>query len=128
MCQFPSWIEKNDTVYFLDDKEVAKYRRDNPDKRWEDMVGHHGLQWVRPDTTGGVAKEGFPCPQAIGLAIRAGRMKQLMAASDESYTAVCLNDDNQLHNDDGPAIERANGDKEWWRNGKCYTPTKEESE
>ena len=26
--------------------------------------------------------------------------------------------DGNLHRDDGPAIERANGHKEWWKNGR----------
>ena len=27
---------------------------------------------------------------------------------------------NQLHREDGPAIERTDGHKEWWFNGKCH--------
>jgi hypothetical protein len=26
----------------------------------------------------------------------------------------------QLHREDGPAIEYADGDKEWWINGECH--------
>lgn len=28
--------------------------------------------------------------------------------------------DGKLHREDGPAIERANGDKEWYRNGRLH--------
>ena len=30
-------------------------------------------------------------------------------------------EDGLLHRDDGPAIEWADGNKEWWLNGKEYT-------
>ncbi len=30
------------------------------------------------------------------------------------------NEQNQLHREGGPAVECANGDKEWWYNGKLH--------
>ena len=44
----------------------------------------------------------------------------------KEYTVKVYNDrtkwyqDGKLHREDGPAVERANGDKEWYLNGKRH--------
>jgi hypothetical protein len=42
-------------------------------------------------------------------------MKELMVLNPDWYH------DDKLHRLDGPAIERANGSKGWWINGKQIT-------
>ena len=39
---------------------------------------------------------------------------------DECGNRVWRNPAGQLHRTDGPAIEWANGGKDWWVNGKCH--------
>jgi hypothetical protein len=34
---------------------------------------------------------------------------------------VYLNENGQLHREDGPAVEYSHGDKYWWLNGEYYT-------
>ena len=46
-------------------------------------------------------------------------MKEYTVKVYNVKTEWWLND--ELHREDGPAIERKNGTKEWWLNGKEYT-------
>jgi len=39
---------------------------------------------------------------------------------DKEGNIEYLNNNGELHRDDGPAIEDANGDKFWFQNGKCH--------
>ena len=39
---------------------------------------------------------------------------------DSNGNKFYYNDNNELHREDGPAIERANGSKEWLINGKYH--------
>ena len=41
---------------------------------------------------------------------------------DEYGTKWYYNEQGQLHRTDGPAVEYANGDKEWWVNGQLHRP------
>jgi hypothetical protein len=44
-----------------------------------------------------------------------------MRKETDSHGAIrYYNDLNQLHREDGPAIEWANGDKIWYRNDQCH--------
>ena len=47
-------------------------------------------------------------------------MKTYKVIVDEYGTARWYNEDGQLHREDGPAIEWANGDKSWWLNGQLH--------
>jgi hypothetical protein len=40
--------------------------------------------------------------------------------TDEDGTKWYRNEQGQLHCPDGPAVERANGTKEWWVNGRLH--------
>ena len=40
---------------------------------------------------------------------------------DKDGTKWYRNEQGQLHRTDGPAVEWADGSKEWWVNGKCLT-------
>jgi len=86
MCEFVSWIKKDNTVIFLtgDDvfhskrgKELQKYSQD-PD----DLSGHGAIRWFY-DFTGGVDKEctDFTTPdnfpKKIVKAIKSGKMRGL---------------------------------------------------
>jgi hypothetical protein len=44
-----------------------------------------------------------------------------MKKVDEKGNVFYYNENDKLHRDDGPAVEWANGDKEWWLNGKRTT-------
>ena len=112
MCEFPSWIEDEGQVYFLTDKDL---KLPEVSALAEDCVGHAAIQKVYPNLEG-MQGEGFPCPKPIAAAIHAGKMKKLMAAG--GYKSIHLNRNGQLDREDGPAIERANGDKFWYRNGQ----------
>ena len=39
---------------------------------------------------------------------------------DNNGDKLWRNKDGKLHREDGPAIERANGDRSWWVNGKKH--------
>ena len=41
---------------------------------------------------------------------------------DANGTKIYKNNKGQLHRLDGPAVEHADGSKEWWVNGKKVTP------
>jgi len=45
-------------------------------------------------------------------------MKNGLIINERETSYYYLND--KLHREDGPAIERRNGDKEWWIHGKCH--------
>ncbi len=42
--------------------------------------------------------------------------KEINQYGDVSY----FNEQNQLHRENGPAVECTNGDKFWYQNGKCH--------
>lgn len=39
---------------------------------------------------------------------------------DESGNRFWYNEDGDFHREDGPAVERSNGNKEWWINGRRH--------
>ena len=44
-----------------------------------------------------------------------------MRKETDSYGTICYNNDlNQIHREDGPAIEGANGSKWWYRNYQLH--------
>ena len=43
-----------------------------------------------------------------------------MITIDEFNTIRWYNKQDQLHREDGPAVEHANGGKSWYRNGQCH--------
>ena len=47
-------------------------------------------------------------------------MKTYKVTVDSEGTIKWYNKDNQLHREDGPAVEYANGDKFWFINGKQH--------
>ena len=47
-------------------------------------------------------------------------MKTYKVTVDNSGTIYWHNEDGQLHREDGPAVEQANGTKRWWLNGKLH--------
>ncbi len=48
------------------------------------------------------------------------KYREIIGSIFPSGTIIYLNDKNQLHRIDGPAIERVNGDKLWYENGKRH--------
>jgi len=114
MCDFPSWIEEqNGRILFVTDADLEHFA---PEEQY-DAVGHDGIRRIFPGTWGNEG-EGFPCPPVIAREIRRGTMRRLMRLG--SYAAICVSSDGQLHRDDGPAVEMANGDKYWYRNGRLH--------
>ena len=113
MCDFPSWIEVDDgTVLFLTDKDA----RDNSID-YIDAVGHHGIRKAFPQAAGKDC-EWFPCPPGIASAINRGKMNEIMRSAGIKY--VRLSSNRNLHCADGPAVEWANGHKDWYLNGKRH--------
>ena len=113
MCDFPSWKEEADgTALFLVDKDLKAF-----DVGDNDAIGHHAIARIYPGAKG-VDREGWPCHPAVAKAIRAGQMREMMEIG--GYTAVHVRANGKLHRDDGPAIEWANGAKEWYRDGKLH--------
>ena len=47
-------------------------------------------------------------------------MQTYKVTVNKEKTIRWYNDEGQLHRLDGPAVERANGDKEWYVEGKCH--------
>ena len=45
-------------------------------------------------------------------------MSQLIVKN--TYETRHYNDQGKLHRENGPAVEKDNGDKEWWINGFSY--------
>ena len=116
MCDYPSWKELSDgTVLFLTDKDIDE--NDILSFDVNDCVGHSAIEKMYPNANGN-NKEGFPCPPEIAKEIVRGNMSKMMAAG--KYKQVHLNPNGELHRDDGPAIERAGGDKEWYKNGELH--------
>ena len=113
MCEFPSWIESDKEIFFLTDKDLSHFASENE----ADAVGHHGLRRVYPNLQGEEG-EWFPCPAIIAKAIHRGKMNKLMRLG--GYKAVYIKANGKLHRDDGPAIEWADGSKEWWKDGKLH--------
>ncbi len=48
-------------------------------------------------------------------------MKTYKVTVDKFRNISWFNDKDQLHREDGPAQEYANGEKSWWLNNACYT-------
>jgi len=113
MCNFPSWIEAQGRIWFLTDKDL--HCPVFAGKQDIDLVGHDAIVQMY-GALGGIEGEGVPCPPEVTAAIKAGKMARLMRAG--GYHQIALNDDGQLHRDDGPAVECANGAREWWVDGK----------
>ncbi len=118
MCDFPSWIKRADgTVLFATNKDIEKLSGSQPPDM-NDTIGHHWLRGHYGSEPGDTEGEGFPCPPDVAGAIRAGRCRRMMQAG--GYVAIHVTADDKLHREDGPAIERTNGDREWYRNGKRH--------
>ena len=47
-------------------------------------------------------------------------MTKYIVTVDADGTRCWYNESNQLHRTDGPAVERADGTKEWYLNGECH--------
>jgi len=113
MCEFPSWIETEAGPVFLTDKDcrAAGILNEN------DCVGHHAIEQVFPGISGS-HREGFPCPPEFAAAIQKGKCRKMMLAVGRK--AIHLNAEGQLHREDGPAIEWADGVKEWYWAGQRH--------
>ena len=111
MCDFPSWIkQENGKALFLTDAEAKQFAL-------HDAVGHGAIRKVYPRAEG-VNCEGFPCHPDMAGAIRDGKCRWMMMAN--GYKSVAVNKQGELHRTDGPAIEYADGSKEWYLNGKRH--------
>jgi hypothetical protein len=113
MCNFPSWIKADGKVYFLTDKDLVHFNKENE----SDAVGHYGLRTVYPGLIGKEGK-GFPCPPEIVTEINRGNMARLMKLG--GYKWVSVNARGKLHRTDGPALEYADGSEEWYLDGKRH--------
>ena len=114
MCDFPSWIEMDGgTVLYLTDADLKGVLH----VQMHDAIGHHTIREQYPGC-GGREREDFPCPPAIAASINAGHMRRMMRAG--GYVSVHVNANGELHREDGPAIECANGNNSWYRNGELH--------
>ena len=60
MCEFISWIEKENKVYYLTSSDLASKRGKQLIKhtrREEDLVGHGAIRWFYGEFKGGTEKE-----------------------------------------------------------------------
>ena len=115
MCSFPSWITTEDgKAVFLTDKDVVECEAIVDDN---DAVGHHAILVVYPNAKGS-HEEDFPCHPDVAKAIRTGKLRK--QANRGGYKTVHVNTKGSFHNTKGPACEYANGDKLWYRDGKCH--------
>lgn len=91
MCDFPSWIRTIDGKdHWLTDEDVRVYCENKlagEEIDWHDWVGHHAIIRVKPDVHAGYHREGFDSvvPSALLEDILAGKMDQIMLASDPIY-------------------------------------------
>jgi hypothetical protein len=81
MCNFISWIEDKDgKIWFMDNKDLAEYKRFRPDKIGFDCRGHfairkyHGAIGKERECTDFSTPKMFP--RVIVQAIKSGRMSQ----------------------------------------------------
>ena len=81
MCDFVSWIEKDNEIYFMDNRALAKYRREHPGVSEIDTRGHYTIKEYF-GISGGLNHEcmDFTKPgnfhPKIAQAIKAGRMSK----------------------------------------------------
>jgi len=110
MCEFPSWIEKDGVSYWNTDALLDQHRIDH-----KDGVGHSGIRLVW-NIEGGEEHE-FPedIPPEMGADVKSGKCRKMMKAA--GIVAIYYNSKGQLHRDNGPAIEKADGSKYWYREG-----------
>ena len=81
MCDFPSWIETDDgAIHYLTDKDAEWFLLSSEPPTMNDMTGHSGIRLAYPGL-GGTDREGFPCPDEIMAAIRAGKMDEIAERS-----------------------------------------------
>ena len=118
MCEFASRIvDKDGKVHFLTDEDVIAYCADKPEPiEWQDFVGHSAIEKVLK--VDGEHVELFPCGPEYTQAIKSGAVRRIMNAY--GWTSCHVTNDGQLHREDGPAIEQANGNKWWYRNGQQH--------
>lgn len=113
MSYFPNWIEEEGgTILFVTDSILKEHSID-----LRDGIDYDAIHQVFPKAKG-VKGLGFPCPPEIVKAIRAGKMKGMMQVCN--YQEIHLNEEGNLHSDDGPAVICLNGRKEWHQNGKPH--------
>lgn len=117
MCDFGSHYFNTRTgeIRFLVDADVVRIMDEN-EGRYEflDLCGHRGIELRYPEVefshSNWTEKERFPVPLVMVNAVREGRMRRMLDAY--GIVEVHLDDNGELHNDDGPAIvEKA------WGNG-----------
>ena len=111
MCNFVSWIEHNNNVYFLTDNDLKpkklKEFKDYNSLWYEDLPGHGAIRWFYPELEGrGVEHEceDFSTPEnfppEIVTAIKEGKLSKI---------GVSL----ELLNEKGPAEYRKIKDSAW---------------
>ena len=84
MCEFISWIEKDDKVYFLTHNQIYHTRRGKALQQYngnqDDLMGHGAIRWFY-DFEGGSERECFDFstpdnfPSKIVKAVKSGKMK-----------------------------------------------------
>jgi len=114
MCEFPSWIEKDGASYWNTDALLDQHGID-----YEDGVGHSAIRQVW-NIKGGEEND-FPeddISPEMAADIKSGKCRKMMKAA--GIVAIHYNSKGQLHRDDGPAMEHANGSKAWYRNGQLH--------
>ena len=119
MCEFVSWLETSKGPLFLTDADLSdKSLRDIPK---EDLIGHGAIKKFYGLLHSKNVKERetpSDLPIEIVKALKDGKMIEMMRMAN--INTFCINDNGQRHRTDGPAVERANGDKAWWKNGKRH--------
>lgn len=120
MCHLFSYKEnlKTGEILFLTDKDLEEHNI-----AFEDGIGHHAIHkvypyhplwgyWTDKECSPANSK---PVPATILKAWRDGKMK--LMARYMGYITLKFNDAGFLHCEDGPAMEKDDGSKIWYKNG-----------
>ena len=132
MCNFPSWIEDKDGNCFWNTDSILEEHGID----YKDGVGHEAIEKTWGIT--GAHKEGpgdYPIPDEFCTDIRRGKCAKMIKAFGAKQVKIknrqvvfieLANGDREwylngkYHREDGPAVEYANGNRCWYLNGKYH--------
>ena len=140
MCDFMSGYKFADgSLNFHDDAavEAAHEAKGKGLIDWQDMVGHHGWKFCFGEPpAGSVEVEGpefaanrdlrkfsklMKAGGYLGLYFHAGQLhREDGPAIEQADGTKCWYRNGQLHREDGPAVEWADGTKKWYHNGQYH--------
>lgn len=114
MCDFLSWVELDDgRCVWNTDNLIREHGMD-----FQDGIGHKGIRKIW-QITGGRDKESvYQIPPEAVQDVRGGKCREMMTVG--GFDRLHYNQKGQLNCVDGPALECANGTREWCLNGQLH--------